>query len=148
MAAASVVLIVRCVLRLQRPAEVEAGSRLHRGALLLVLVGWAVLIPVVGFFLASVAGFVASALTARYEPWSAPRWAGLLAMAVAAVGVFYGLFSEVLRVPFPQGWLWGGSPASNSSSCGQRSTSRDAPPFARCATGPRSGYIGHASCRA
>src|SRR3546814_3291460 len=68
MAAASVVLIVRCVLRLQRPAEVEAGSRLHRGALLLVLVGWAVLIPVVGFFLASVAGFVASALTARYEP--------------------------------------------------------------------------------
>src|SRR3546814_2906798 len=65
MAAASVVLIVRCVLRLQRPAEVEAGSRLHRGALLLVLVGWAVLIPVVGFFLASVAGFVASALTAQ-----------------------------------------------------------------------------------
>src|SRR3546814_7520303 len=76
MAGASVVLIVRCVLRLQRPAEVEAGWRLHRGALLLVLVGWAVLIPVVGFFLASVADFVASALTARYEPWSAPRWAG------------------------------------------------------------------------
>lgn len=106
MAAASVVLIVRCLLRMQRPAEVEAGSRLHRGALLLVLVGWAVLIPVIGFFLASVAGFVASGLTARYEPWSAARWAGLLAMAFAAVGVFYGLFSEVLRVPFPQGWLW------------------------------------------
>src|SRR3546814_13689916 len=55
MAAASAVLIVRCLLRLQRPAEVEAGSRLHRGALLLVLFGWAALIPVVGFFLASVA---------------------------------------------------------------------------------------------
>lgn len=106
MAAASVVLIVRCLLRLQRPTKVEAGSRLHRGALLLVLVGWAALIPVVGFLLASVAGFVASALTARYESLSAPRWAGLLAMAAAAVGVFYGLFSEILRVPFPQGWLW------------------------------------------
>src|SRR3546814_8303601 len=50
MAAASAVLILRCLLRLQRPAEVEAGSWLHRGALLLVLVGWAALIPVVGFF--------------------------------------------------------------------------------------------------
>jgi hypothetical protein len=106
MAAASVVLIGRCLLRLQRPAEVEAGSLLHRGALLLVLVGWAALIPVIGFFLASVAGFVASALTARYESWSAGRWAGLLAMAAATVGLFYGLFSEVLLVPFPQGWLW------------------------------------------
>src|SRR3546814_19696311 len=65
MAAASVVLIVRCVLRLQRPAEVAAGSRLHRGALLLVLVGWAVLLPVVGFFLARVAGFVASSSDKR-----------------------------------------------------------------------------------
>ena len=106
MMVASVALIVRCLLRLQPPAEVEVGSRLHRGALLLVLFAWAALIPIIGFFLASVAGFVASGLTARYEPWPAPRWLGLLAMAVMAVGVFYGLFSEVLRVPFPQGWLW------------------------------------------
>src|SRR3546814_5976647 len=35
MAAASAVLILRCLLRLQRPAEVEAGSWLPRGALLL-----------------------------------------------------------------------------------------------------------------
>src|SRR3546814_11849121 len=88
MAAASVVLIVRCVLRLQRPAEVEAGSRLHRGALLLVLVGWAVLLPVVGFFLSSVAGFVSSALTAPYTPWSAPLWARPLPMPVAAAPLF------------------------------------------------------------
>src|SRR3546814_20287673 len=101
MAAASVVLIVRCVLRLQRPAEVEAGSRLHRGALLLALVGWAVLIPVVGFFLASVAGFVASALPAPYQPWSAPRWAGPLAIAPPAARGVSPLLSDVLRLPLP-----------------------------------------------
>src|SRR3546814_12959857 len=94
MAAASVVLIVRCLLRLKRPTEVEAGSRLHRGALLLVLVGWAALIPVVGFLLASVAGFFASALPPPYVPLSAPLWACLLSMAAPPVGLFYGVFSE------------------------------------------------------
>src|SRR3546814_12587103 len=68
MAAASVVLIVRCVLRLQRPAGVEAGSRLTRGALLLALVGLGVLVPFVGLFLPSVAGFAASPLTPPYDP--------------------------------------------------------------------------------
>src|SRR3546814_19094388 len=58
MAAASVVLILRCLLRSQRPAEVKARPRLHRGDHWLVLLGWAALPRVVGFFFASLGRLV------------------------------------------------------------------------------------------
>lgn len=105
LAGASAVLIVRCLLRLQPVAGERGGSHRHRVALVLVLAGWVVLIPVAGFFVASVAGFVGAGLAARYERWTLRHWAGFLTLAVVAVGLFYGLFSHVLRVPFPQGIL-------------------------------------------
>src|SRR5690606_29771738 len=105
MALASVVLIVRCLMRLQLPAKVEAGSHLRRAVLVLILIGWVALIPITGFFVASLLGFIACGLTARFEPWPMRRWVGFVTMALAAVALFYGLFSEVLKVPFPRGWL-------------------------------------------
>ena len=105
LALASGILIVRCLMRLQLPAKVEAGSHLRRAVLVLALVGWVALIPVIGFFIASLLGFIVCGLTARYEPWPMRRWVGFVTMALAAVALFYGLFSEVLKVPFPRGWL-------------------------------------------
>jgi hypothetical protein len=105
LAGASAVLIVRCLLRRQRPTGEAGGSQLRRGALLVVLAGWVAMIPVAGFFAASVAGFLASGLIARYERWPARRWIVFLALALLAVALFYGLFSNVLLVPFPRGLL-------------------------------------------
>lgn len=105
LAAASVVLILRCLLRLQRPAGEAGGSQLRRGALMIVLAGWVAMVPVAGFFAASVAGFLASGMTARYERWTARSWIIFLALALLAVAAFYGLFSKVLLVPFPRGLL-------------------------------------------
>lgn len=105
MALASIILIVRCLMRREAPAAVEAGSQLRRAVLLAALIGWVALIPIAGFFLASLLGFIACGLTARYEYWPKRRWIGFVALAIAAVAMFYGVFSEILKVPFPQGWL-------------------------------------------
>lgn len=105
LALASVVLIVRCLLGRQRGVADDGGSHLRRGAVVAVLAGWLALIPVLGFATASLAGFVAMGATAHYERWSIRRWAGFMGLALAAVAMLYGLFSTVLRVPFPKGML-------------------------------------------
>lgn len=105
MALASAILVVRCLMRRELRTSVEAGSQLRRAVLLSALIGWVALIPIAGFFLASLLGFITCGLTARYEHWPKRRWIGFLALAIAAVAMFYGLFSEILKVPFPQGRL-------------------------------------------
>ena len=103
LALASAVLIVRCLMRFQ-PRRKWAGSHLRR-AVLVPAGRMGRLHSITGFFVASLLGFLVCGLTARYEPWPMRRWVGFVALAVAAVALFYGLFSEVLKVPFPRGWL-------------------------------------------
>ncbi|MFN2349665.1 MAG: tripartite tricarboxylate transporter TctB family protein [Thioalkalivibrio sp.] len=70
----------------------------------MVLVGvgglWAVLIGWVGFYPASVVGFICAGLLARFEPWTLPDLARFLAIAVLVPSIGYALFAFALKVPF------------------------------------------------
>lgn len=105
MMAAAVLLSAQILIGSVRRARTEPGVPWRRAGLVATAAGWVLLVPVLGFLTASLAGFVAAMLVARFEAWTPARWAAFLAAAVIAVGGFYLLFAHVLGVPFPRGLL-------------------------------------------
>lgn len=100
------ILGLRALGRVGPQAAVETGSVPRRLLLALVLVAWAALLPRLGFFATSLAGFLAVLAIAEYDRWTAKRTAAYVAAALALIGGFYLLFVEVLLVPVPRGALF------------------------------------------
>jgi putative tricarboxylic transport membrane protein len=100
-------LIARALL-VRKAAEAGRGqeeSMARRAMLVVVMLAWILLLPVLGFVLASILGFLALTAVANYDPWT-PRLAGIYALsALIIVGAFYAVFALALNVPLPRGTL-------------------------------------------
>ena len=96
--------------RVARPAAerppASQGSTARRLALAAVMAAWALLMPVVGFFVTGVLAFLVLLAVANYDRWTWRRLAVQSAVGVAVVTGFYLLFVKVLLVPVPAGWLF------------------------------------------
>lgn len=93
--------------RLPAP-PVATGFAARRVGAVVAIALWIALIPIVGFAPASVVGFVAVGVTAKYEPWTARQWLLFCLLAVACVAVLTLFFIHALGVPLPQGSLFRG----------------------------------------
>lgn len=105
----SAALIVQQLRRPMRAGEEQtaaAGSTPRRFALAAVMAVWALLMPVVGFFVTSLLAFLVLLAVANYDGWTARRAAVYGVVGVAVVSGFYLLFVKVLLVPVPGGWLF------------------------------------------
>lgn len=60
---------------------------------------WAFLIPVLGFLVASVSGFLATMVLAKFSYWSKKDWIKFMIIGTLVVIVSYILFRFVLNVP-------------------------------------------------
>lgn len=88
--------------RLHRPP----GSAVRRAGLVLLMLGWVLAMPTIGFYLSSLVAFLALCLVANYDPLTGRRVLTWMITAVAVVSGFYLLFSKLLLVPLPgPGWL-------------------------------------------
>ena len=93
---------------------VEAGSSVadqaeglgRRLVLLATMIGWALLFPVIGMFVTSLAACVILLFTAQFGPLSGRRRAVYLGVALGMVAIFYLLMREVLNIPMPRGLLF------------------------------------------
>ena len=78
----------------------------RRLALIVTMGAWILLIPVLGFFTASLLAFIALLAITNYDPLPASTLVRYGVAAVVTVGVFYLLMTEVLLVPVPKGLLF------------------------------------------
>ena len=93
---------------------VEAGSSVadqaeglgRRLVLLATMIGWALLFPVIGMFVTSLAACTILMFTAQFGSPSHGRRAVHLGVAFGMVVIFYLLMSEVLNIPMPRGLLF------------------------------------------
>ena len=106
---AMVLFALACILWawLRPGAGVEAakGSTLRRAALALAMLGWALLLKVVGFLASGAVAFVLLMLVANYDRWTPRRALGYLSLAAALLGGMYVIFRFGLHVPLPAGAL-------------------------------------------
>lgn len=103
--AAALLLVLR-ILRGREPAEgPTVGSTGRRLGLLAVAASWIVALPVLGFALASVPGFLATMAIGSFEPWTLRRLLLRVLLAILVVGAFQLLFGALLNVPLPAGTL-------------------------------------------
>lgn len=100
-------------LNLLRPRAAASGavpgmpeSTPRRLFLVAIMVGWALLLPVIGFFVSSLAAFGALLIVAEYERWTARRAIVYAVVAVGLVAAFYFLLRDVLLIPVPRGLLF------------------------------------------
>ncbi|MBA5776280.1 tripartite tricarboxylate transporter TctB family protein [Stappia sp. F7233] len=70
------------------------------------MVGWALLFPLVGMFVTSLAACLILMATGLFERVSRGRLAAYLAGVTAMVAAFYLLMSHVLNIPLPRGALF------------------------------------------
>lgn len=82
-----------------RRIPIPPGSILRPLALIGVGAGWALLIPQLGFFAASVIGFLGAMLVGKFHAWSGREWALHVTLAVVITGGIYTLFAWGLNVP-------------------------------------------------
>lgn len=96
------------VLELARPAPPEAtgGSWPRRLLLIAVLLAWALLLPVLGFAVTSLAAFLLVALIGNHDPWTPARAAAVALAALVGIGGAWLLLTRVLQVPMPQALLF------------------------------------------
>jgi len=78
-------------------------ARISTGVLLLA--GYLVLIPIIGFVFASLLFYLIMSLTLKDKPLSAMTVLSSIVQAVVVVGVLYSLFYFLLQVPLPAG-MW------------------------------------------
>lgn len=81
------------------------GSLWRRAGIFAVLLGWALLLEVLGFLTASLLGYCIALLIANFDRWT-PRMA--LTYCCVGVTVVVGLFlvfGQILNVTFPTGML-------------------------------------------
>ena len=105
----SLVLIVRNVLAARPLAAAPDGmgseSTSRRLGFMVAMAGWIVLLPIVGFYVSSLLGFLVILILASHEPARPKTWAVLILFGVAVVTGFYLLMARVLLIPLPRGWL-------------------------------------------
>lgn len=89
----------------QKPPKPGTGSNIRRLGLAISMVAWLALIPVLGFLLASLLGFAAVGIVAKYDEWSARRWFSFALATLVSVALFCLIFSQLLNVPLPKGLL-------------------------------------------
>ena len=108
----SIILIVFQIGRLRAPSNTpDAGaggkpSSARRAAAVVVLLAWAFLMPVVGFFTSSLVAFLILTGIASFEPLK-PRTVAVYALfAAVIVGAFCLLMVQVLNLRMPDGLLF------------------------------------------
>lgn len=100
---------VMVVTRLVRPRGHEhpsSGSPRRWLGFIAVMTVWVLLLGVIGFFVTSLAAFLALMLVAQHDPWTPRRAAVLTIAGVVIVGAFQVLFTDALNVPLPTGILF------------------------------------------
>lgn len=95
---------------LTRPAPAPARAATHestprRLAFIVAMVAWTVLIPLLGFYLASLLAFAVILAIATHERVAPKTWVALGAIGLVIVTGFYLLMSDVLLIPLPRGLL-------------------------------------------
>jgi putative tricarboxylic transport membrane protein len=84
----------------------ERESTPRRLALVLAMLGWILLLPVLGFVAASLLGFAVLIAIANYDRWTVRQRITHAVAAVALVVGFYLLFGQALNVPLPRSSLF------------------------------------------
>lgn len=86
----------------------DTGSNVRVIMTGLFFFGWAFAISYVGFFASSVAAIslIAAYLAHARRRVSAAALAGWVAIAAGEVAFFYFVFSRLLHIPLPEGWLF------------------------------------------
>ncbi|MCR4265462.1 tripartite tricarboxylate transporter TctB family protein [Nitratireductor sp. ZSWI3] len=87
-------------------ADGQAESRGRRLVLLATMVAWALLFPVVGIFVTSLAACIVLMFTGLFGRISPRRLALYLAVVLAMVIFFHLLMGTVLNIPLPRGLLF------------------------------------------
>jgi len=83
----------------------SAAERSRIGTGVLLLAGYLVLIPIIGFVFASLLFYLIMSLTLKDKPITAMMVLSSVVQAVVVVGVLYSLFYFLLQVPLPVG-MW------------------------------------------
>ncbi|GAB4391789.1 MAG: hypothetical protein Tsb0032_04880 [Kiloniellaceae bacterium] len=104
----TVVLLTLAAMGRLTPPPAAMGSTVRRVVLCIVLAGWLALLPVAGFILASIPGFIGVGVAAKYDPWSPRQWLLFCLLAVASVVALSLFFAYALQVPLEQGSLFRG----------------------------------------
>jgi hypothetical protein len=82
----------------------ESGSGLRNFAgIVCALIFAFVLMPLIGYYLASI-GMIAALMLVMGET----RWPYLIGQPVAVIGLIWMLFDQVFSIKLPVGWLFGG----------------------------------------
>ncbi|TCS63088.1 tripartite tricarboxylate transporter TctB family protein [Varunaivibrio sulfuroxidans] len=82
------------------------GSLWRRAALVLVMLGAALAMPVVGFVPVGLVLFAVSMLLAMFEPWTRKKAIMYPLIGVGVVAMFYALFAMLLNVALPTGVMF------------------------------------------
>ena len=107
----SVVLVIQWLLGWDGNSEAEARvapspamqSIPRRIALVAAMIGAALLMPFLGFLITGLLAFAIILLAAMYDPWNPYRAIVYPISGAIIVAGFYVLFSQVLKVPLPEG---------------------------------------------
>ena len=106
----SLLLVIPQFLRPVRPADTATtpgdSSMPRRVGLVLVLATWAMLMPVVGFFVTGLAAFFALTALATFDRLDARTAATCAITGLLVVGAFQVLMDDVLGLRMPMGWLF------------------------------------------
>ena len=104
---AALALLARTLFRATAPAgsDAPAGSAARRIAVGVLILGWALAFPVIGFVTTGIVAFLAILAVANHDPWQPRRTALYVATAVVVVLVAYLLLTSILNVPVPRGML-------------------------------------------
>ena len=84
-------------------SEASGGSVARRAAFLGVMVLWVAMLTTLGFFTASLLGFLAVMATALHDRVSLREGVLLAVSALVIVGGFYWVMRDVLLIPLPRG---------------------------------------------
>jgi hypothetical protein len=108
LAAFSVALVVKGVVRPERRSIFAEGDRGKIIGTCAILFVWVVAIPYIGFFLSSVAGFwvmtcYLASSRRKVTPLLAAKW---FCVVLVEVTFFYLIFAKLLYVPLPKGILF------------------------------------------
>lgn len=87
-------------------AQGQAEGLGRKLTLIAAMAGWALLFPLVGMFVTSLAACLVLMATGLFERIAGRRLAAYLAGVMAMVAAFHLLMSHVLNIPLPRGLLF------------------------------------------
>jgi putative tricarboxylic transport membrane protein len=83
--------------------EEEQGGNMHRFSLTVVMLGWVFLLPILGFFVASLISYFAIMYIADYERPSIRIWLLWTLIGTVIVGSFWWIMANLLNLRMPMG---------------------------------------------